>query len=107
MQPKYITAIGIPIYLAALTIMAKKLARARREPRFKRNDFYMGIDQTIAAFAIPGGNLVSLMINISKHIKAALPVDSVTLVGLLLNVGTVVIGFIFLFLVLSFHQDFE
>jgi hypothetical protein len=104
LEPRYITAIWIPVYLAGLTLFAKKLATGRK---FKRNAFYMGIDQTVAAFAIPGVNLVKVYEEISRAVSQATPVTSVTWRALKMNAGATIIGVIFLFLVLSFHQDFE
>jgi len=103
LQYKYLAPLGVPIFLSAISIMAKKAARARIRAGWDRHDFYMGIDQTIASLAIP---LVNLLDIIGRY-RSANSVPSTVWKLLLSNVGALLLTFFLLFVVLSFHQDHE
>lgn len=102
-QYKYLASLCVPIFVCGLTVLAKKIARARIEPGWKRQDLYLGIDQTIAAFAVATVNVLDFL----DPIRLANSIDPKTWKALLANGGTLLGCIIFLFLVLSFHLEHE
>lgn len=94
---RHIGALAVPIILAIVSITARKVARRSRG--WVRNDFYAGIDLTIAALAI-------LIANIYDFLDP----DRFTLANrtpLLMNVSGGIIGGILVLFVVSLHQDYE
>jgi hypothetical protein len=97
MQYRHVGALGIPIVLALVTIIAKKLAR--RERGFIRNDFYLGVDLTVASLSILLANVYDLFDPQQFGAGIRSP--------LLLNGAGAAIASVFLLFVVSLHQDYE
>jgi hypothetical protein len=94
-----IVGIGVPLILATFGVLGKKLIR--KGPGWKREDFYIGVELTIAALAnglVSSCDLLKITTGVlpQKMIGYAVASAVVTLLGF----------FMFLFL-LSVHQDWE
>jgi hypothetical protein len=95
---RYIVGIGVPLILALFGILGKKVVRG---PGWKRTDFYIGVELTLAALAnglVSSCELLKIATGTLPQKMAGYAVASavVTLLGF----------FMFLFL-LSIHQDWE
>jgi hypothetical protein len=92
----YITGIGVPVLLAILGVLGKKLARGKG---WKRQDFYLGPEFTLAAVSAALLNIFDLL-NPSR----ATPGNP----GILLsNVIVAFLGVVLFMFVVSLHQDWE
>ncbi|SRR6266436_3974854 len=97
---RIISGVGLPMFLAALGIFGKKLARGVRGG-WKRSDFYLGVEFTLAAISAA---LINILDALAKPGMDAKPLEK----GMLLGNIVVAIGGLFLFMaVLSMHQDYE
>ena len=94
----YFIAIGIPLIFLLLGVLAKKLARGSK---WKRTDFYLGIESTLAAFSaelIYGFDLYKMSFMPGVSTSALMAKSAVTLVF-------VIITILLLLVVVSTHQD--
>jgi hypothetical protein len=55
---RYITAFGIPLILILVSALTRKIVR---KTRFIWDDFYLGVDLTLAAFSAAAVNVVDLL----------------------------------------------
>src|SRR6266849_9766663 len=95
-----VSGVGLPLLLAAFGIFGKKLARGV-QGGWKRSDFYLGVEFTLAAVSAALINILDALLKPSSVTKA---LERGMLLG---NVG-VAIGGLFLFMfVLTMHQDYE
>lgn len=96
----YVVAIVIPIILLASGAFMKKLVRASP---WKRSDFYLGVEFTLAAMTAALVHIFDLV----NQSGTATNVSSVT-GGQFVGTTVFIIGALFLlFLILSIHQDWE
>ncbi len=96
---RYIVGIGVPLILAMFGVLGRKLIR--KGPGWKREDFYIGVELTIAALA---NGLVSSC-DLLKIPTGVLPQ---TMVGYAVASAVVTFFGFFMFLyLLSVHQDWE
>lgn len=96
----WVTGIGVPVILTMIGVIGKKLARGNATSSgFKRQDFYLGPELTLAAVS-------SALLNIFDILK---PMRTTTLsrMALLSNIIIGFMGIVLFMWVLSFHQDWE
>lgn len=102
----YFLAFGVPIVFLLVGAFTKKLVRATA---WQSKDFFLGVESTLAA-------LSSGLINIFDLVKLANPHSQIVATGstaadigskLAATGGFLAITFFMLFVVLSFHQDWE
>jgi hypothetical protein len=92
---QYTAAVLIPILLIICGAFSKKLVRGTE---WKRSDFFMGIDLTLAALA-------SSLINASELLHANQ--QNLSLAKVVTNTSYIPIAFFIFFIVLCTHQDWE
>ena len=95
---------GVPILLAIIGILGKKLTRGPAEEgtaSWKRSDFYLGVEFCLAGVAAALINLLDLLAKPGRNLQA---LDGKFLA---LNILTVIFGMILFMFVLSMHQDYE
>jgi hypothetical protein len=95
-----LSGVGLPVFLAALGIFGKKLARGVRGG-WKRSDFYLGVEFTLAAVSAGLINILDALLKPSALAKA---LDRGMLLG---NIGVAIGGLFFFMFVLTMHQDYE
>jgi len=94
----WFTGILVPIILVILGVISKKLVRgAATSTGFKRQDFYLGPELTLAAIS-------AALLNIFDILKIT-RTSPVSRIALLPNIIIAFMGFVLFMLVLSFHQD--
>jgi hypothetical protein len=94
------TGIGVPVLLALLGVLGKKLARGGGATGgFKRQDFYLGPEFTLAAVS-------TALLNIFDLLKPARPLPGPR-DALLANILVGFSGMLLFMFVLSLHQDWE
>lgn len=97
---RFVSGVGLPLLLAAFGIFGKKLARGV-SGGWKRSDFYLGVEFTLAAVSAA---LINILDALLKPGTDTMPLEKGMLLG---NIG-VAIGGLFLFMfVLTMHQDYE
>lgn len=95
---RYAVGLGVPLVLAAFGVLGKKVVRG---PGWKRTDFYIGVELTLAALA---NGLVSSC-ELLKATTGALP-QKMAGYAVASAIVTLLEFFMFLFL-LSVHQDWQ
>jgi hypothetical protein len=98
---RLVSGAGVPLVLAVLGILGKKLARGKGNPSWKRSDFYLGVEFTLAGVAAALINLLEMLLKPGRNLGAG------DVKFLALNLGTLFFGMLLFMLVLSFHQDYE
>lgn len=94
---RYVVSIGVPVILLLAGSLAKKLTRG---PGWKQEDFYLGVEFTLAALSS------SLMYVVD--LGGAPPPHPAPDVSKLVSAGVFsIVTFVLLLVVLSFHQDWE
>lgn len=94
------TGIGVPVLLSLLGVLGKKLARGGGATGgFKRQDFYLGSEFTLAAVS-------TALLNIFDLLKPARTVPGPR-DALLANILVAFCGMLLFMFVLSLHQDWE
>ena len=94
------SGIGLPMFLAMLGVFGKKLARGAGGG-WRRSDFYLGVEFTLAAVSAALINILEALIKPSAVLKT---LDR----GMLFGNIMVAIGGLGLFMfVLTMHQDYE
>lgn len=89
---------GVPIVLALVGVLGKKLARGRG---WRRADFYLGVEFTLAGVSTALANIFDVLLKPGREPQT---VDNKLL---LLNFLTSFVGMILFMFVISFHQDYE
>jgi hypothetical protein len=92
---------GVPLLLAVLGIIGKKLTRGKGTPSWKRTDFYLGVEFTLAGVSAALINLLDLLLKPGTQIQVS---DGRIILG---NILTLVFGMMLFMFVLSLHQDYE
>src|SRR5579864_7003527 len=95
---RVIVGAGVPLVLAIVGILGKKLARGKG---WRRADFYLGVEFTLAGVSTALASIFDLLLKPGRNPQA---VDSKLL---LLNFLVAFVGMVFFMLVTSFHQDYE
>lgn len=90
--------VGVPIVLAIVGILGKKLARGRG---WRRADFYLGVEFTLAGVSTALASIFDLLLKPGRN------PDVIDGKLLLLNFLVAFLGMVFFMLVISFHQDYE
>jgi hypothetical protein len=98
---RLVSGAGVPLVLAVLGILGKKLARGKGNPSWRRSDFYLGVEFTLAGVAAALINLLEILLKPGRNLA---PGDGTLL---MLNFGTLFFGMLLFMFVLSFHQDYE
>lgn len=89
---------GVPIVLAVVGILGKKLARGKG---WRRADFYLGVEFTLAGVAAALASVFDLLLKPGRKPQA---IDNELL---LLNFLVAFIGMVLFVFVISLHQDYE
>jgi hypothetical protein len=89
---------GVPIVLAIVGILGKKLARGKG---WRRADFYLGVEFTLAGVAAALASVFDLLLKPGRKLQA---IDNELL---LLNFLVAFIGMVLFMFVISLHQDYE
>jgi hypothetical protein len=91
--------VGVPLLLAAFGSLAKKLARGHGD--WKRSDFYLGVEFSLAGVSTAMVSIAALLLNPAKPFM-----DSETniLIG---NILAMVLGLFIFMYVISLHQQYE
>ena|SRR5438477_7467724 len=96
---RYVVGIGVPLALAMIGVLAKKVARRGRG--WRRTDFYLGIELTLAGLA---NGLVSSC-ELLKVTTGTLPLHAARYA--VASAAVTFFGFFILLYLLSIHQDWE
>jgi len=100
-QYRFLVGFGVPILLSVAGILGKKLTRGRSKPSWKRTDFYLGVELTLAGVSAGIVNMFDLLMKPGRVFQ---PSDGRLV---LLNFVVSFLG-IFLFMyVITLHQDYE
>lgn len=89
---------GVPIVLAIVGILGKKLARGKG---WRRADFYLGVEFTLAGVSAALASIFDLLLKPGR-----VPQTSDNRL-LLLNFLVAFLGMVFFMFVISLHQDYE
>ena len=89
---------GVPIVLAIVGILGKKLARGKG---WRRADFYFGVEFTLAGVAAALASIFDLLLKPGRNAQT---IDNKLL---LLNFIVAFIGMVLFMFVISLHQDYE
>ena len=95
---RYIVGIGVPLALAAIGVLGKKVVRGKG---WRQADFFLGIELCLAGIA---NGLVSSC-ELLKVAAGTLPIGSATYA--ILSAGVTFAGFFIFIFLLSIHQDWE
>jgi hypothetical protein len=94
---RYVVSIGIPTILLLAGALAKKLARG---PGWKQEDFYLGVEFTLAALS----SSLMYVVELGSAPGAAASTD----LSRFVSAGVFsIVTFVLLLVVLSFHQDWD
>ena len=93
----WITGVGVPVLLAILGVFGKKLARGGVTTGFKRQDFYLGPEFTLAAVS-------ASLVNVFDLLKPGRAIPA-SREALLSNFIAGFFGLVLFLFVLSIHQD--
>ena len=91
----------VPIALAVLGILAKKVSRGVRGG-WRRSDFYLGREFTLAGVATSITSVVVVLLKPDRVFQG-----KADLAALGENFTTVFVGFLCFMLIIGMHQDFE
>ena len=94
---RYISGIGVPILLSLLGIFGKKLVRGKG---WKRSDFYLGVEFTLAALSAALVNIFDLL----RPNRVRTEGDNTILLA---NFIVALFSLLMFMFVLSLHQDWE
>ncbi len=94
------SGVGVPLVLALVGIIGRKLAR-KGDPPWKRSDFYLGVEFTLVGISAALINLLDTLLKPGRGLQTA---NGKLLAG---NVLTLFIGMVLFLFVLSLHQDYE
>jgi hypothetical protein len=100
LEYRAVSGVGLPALLAAFGIFGKKLARGV-QGSWKRSDFYLGVEFTLAAVSAALINILDALIKPSSETKA---LERGMLLG---NIGVSILGLFLFMFVLTMHQDYE
>jgi hypothetical protein len=90
---------GVPLLLAIIGVIGKKLAR--RTMGWKRTDFYLGVEFTLAGISATVSNLLSVFLKPGRDFGKL----DFNMLGV--NVLALVLGMLLFLFVLTLHQDHE
>jgi hypothetical protein len=98
LQYRLVVGACVPVILAIMGILGKKIVRGRG---WRRSDFYLGIELTLAGVAAALTSLFEMLLK---------PAPSPTLLNPNVLLGEIILLFVGMFCfmsVISLHQDFE
>ncbi|HWP57462.1 MAG TPA: hypothetical protein VNL14_06220 [Candidatus Acidoferrales bacterium] len=99
-------AFGVPLIFLLLGAVAKKLIR-KNERGLKRQDFYLGVQATLASISAAFLYMFELLRQLQPLVQSKTPIPDELYVGMLTTAAFIVVAFCSLLFVLSLHQDWE
>ena len=101
----YVIALGVPLIFLMCGAVARKLVRKSRG--WQRQDFYLGIQGTLASLSASLLYIFELLKRIDNLRVAKQPIAADTVETLIATGMFIVSTFFLLLLVLSWHQDWQ